>query len=132
MWAFLIISVVLILGFGLIGNVAPLDYFGLAGTLGTIPIIVTYMLTNLALPVYVFRHRRDELNIIRHVILPLVGTVVMALPLWGLVEPGQPWPLNIFPWIALGVLVLAIVYGVIIARRSPELAHRIGSYVADQ
>jgi amino acid transporter len=132
MWAFLIISIGLILGFGLIGNVAPLSYFGLAGTLGTIPIIVTYMLTNLALPVYVYRHRRDELNVVRHFILPLVGTAVMALPLWGLVEPGQPWPFNIFPWVALGVLVLAIVYGVIIARRSPGLAHRIGSYVADQ
>lgn len=132
MWAFLIIAVCLILGFGLLDGVAPLDYFGFAGTLGAIPIIITYMLTNLALPVYVFRHRTGELNVLRHVVLPLAGTLVMIFPLWGLVEPGQPWPFNIFPWISLGVLALALVYGVIVARVSPGLAQRVGSYVADQ
>jgi hypothetical protein len=86
----------------------------------------------LALPVYVLRHRRDELNIFRHIVLPLVGTLVMIFPLWGLIEPGQSWPFNIFPWVALGVLVLALIYGAIIARISPELAKRVGSYVADQ
>jgi amino acid transporter len=132
MWVFLIIAVTLILGFGLLGGVAPLNYFGFAGTLGTIPIILTYMLTNLALPVYVIRYHRSKLHIVRHILMPIVGTLVMLFPLWGLVQPGQPWPFNVFPWIALGVLVLSIIYGVVIARLSPGLAHRIGAYVADQ
>jgi amino acid transporter len=132
MWAFLIIAVALILGFSLLGGVAPLNYFGFAGTLGTIPIILTYMLTNLALPVYVIRYHRSELDIVRHILMPIVGTLVMLFPLWGLVQPGQSWPFNVFPWIALGVLALSVIYGVAIARLSPGLAHRIGAYVADQ
>jgi amino acid transporter len=132
MWVFLIIAVALILGFGLLGGVAPMNYFGFAGTLGTIPIILTYMLTNLALPVYVIRYHRSELDIFRHIMTPIAGTLVMLFPLWGLVQPGQAWPFNVFPWIALGVLVLSIIYGVVIARLSPGLAHRIGAYVADQ
>ena len=59
LWVFLLIAVALILGFGLLGGVTPMDYFGYAGTLGTIPIILVYMLTNLALPVYVVRYHRD-------------------------------------------------------------------------
>jgi amino acid transporter len=132
MWVFLFIAVALILGFGLLGGIAPMDYFGFAGTLGTIPIILTYMLTNLALPVYVIRHHRSELDIIRHILLPVAGTLVMLFPLWGLIQPGQAWPFNLFPWIALGVLVLSVIYGIVIARLSPGLAHRIGAYVADQ
>ena len=132
MWVFLFIAVALILGFGLLGGVAPMDYFGFAGTLGTIPIILTYMLTNLALPVYVIRHHRSELNIIRHILLPVAGTLVMLFPLWGLIQPGQTWPFNVFPWIALGVLALSVIYGIVIARLSPGLAHSIGAYVADQ
>ncbi len=132
MWVFLIIAVALILGFGLLGGVAPMDYFGFAGTLGTIPIILTYMLTNLALPVYVIRYHRSELDIIRHILLPVAGTLVMLFPLWGLIQPGQTWPFNVFPWIALGVLVLSVIYGIVIARLSPGLTHRIGAYVADQ
>jgi amino acid transporter len=132
MWVFLIIAVVLILGFCLLGGVAPLDYFGFAGTLGTIPMILTYMLTNLALPVYVIRYHRSELDILRHILLPVAGTLVMLIPLWGLIEPGQPWPLNVFPWIVLAVLALSVIYGIVIARVSPGLAARIGAYVADQ
>ena len=132
MWVFLFIAVALILGFTWIGKIAPMDYFGFAGTLGTIPIILTYMLTNLALPVYVIRHHRSELRIFRHVLLPVAGTLVMLFPLWGLIQPGQSYPFNIFPLIALVVLVLSLLYGVVIARLSPGLAHRIGAYVADQ
>jgi amino acid transporter len=132
MWIFLIVSVVLVLGLCLIGGVAPLNYFGYAGTLGAIPIILTYMLTNLALPVYVVRYHRAELNIFRHFVLPIAGTLVMLFPLWGLVEPGQARPFNFFPWIALGVLVLSVIYGIVIARLSPGLAGRIGAYVVDE
>jgi amino acid transporter len=132
MWVFLITAVALILGFCLIGGVAPLDYFSYAGTLGTIPIILTYMLTNLALPVYVLRFQRDQLDVIRHILLPIVGTVVMLFPLWGLVQPGQARPFNYFAWIALGVLALSLIYGIVIARLYPDLAQRIGAYVADQ
>jgi len=131
MWVFLIIAVALILGFGLLGGVAPMDYFGFAGTLGTIAIIFAYILTNLALPVYVIRYHRNELDIIRHILLPVAGTLVMLFPLWGLIQPGQAWPFNVFPWIALGALALSVIYGVVIARLSPGLAHRIGAYVAD-
>jgi amino acid transporter len=122
----------LILGFDFLVGVSPLNYFGFAGTLGTIPIIITYMLTNLALPVYVIRHHRSELDVLRHILLPVTGTLVMLVPLWGLVQPGQPWPYNVFPWAACGVLALSMFYGILIARRSPGLAARIGAYVADQ
>jgi len=132
LWVFLVIAVALILGFGLLGGVAPMDYFGFAGTLGTIPIILTYMLTNLALPVYVIRYHRRELSITRHILLPITGALIMLLPLWGLIQPGQPWPFNIFPWIVLGALVVSVIYGVVLARISPGLASRIGVYVADQ
>jgi amino acid transporter len=98
-WAFLLAQVALVLGFGLLAGVEPLDYFAFAGTLGTIPMILTYMLTNLALPVYVIRYQRADLDLTRHLILPIVGTPIMLLPLWGLVQPDQSWPLNSFPWI---------------------------------
>jgi amino acid transporter len=132
MWVFLCLSVALILGFGLFGGVAPMEYFGFAGTLGMIPVILTYMLTNLALPVYIVRYQRDKLDIVRHIVMPIVGTLVMLFPLWGFIQPGQAWPFNVLPWIVLGALVLSLIYGVVIARLSPGLAHRIGAYVADQ
>jgi hypothetical protein len=65
-------------------------------------------------------------------VLPVAGTLVMLFPLWGLIEPRQPWPYNLLPWAALGVLALSVVYGLVIGRMSPGLEGRIGAYVADQ
>jgi amino acid transporter len=132
MWAFLVIALALVLGFGLLDHVPPLEYFGFVGTLGAIPIIVTYLFTNLALPIYVLKHKRSELKVLPHIVLPLLGTLALLLPLWGLIQPGQAWPFSTFPWVALGALVVAGGYGAVLARRSPGLAHRIGAYVADE
>jgi amino acid transporter len=110
-WALLALAVTLFLGFGWFGKVAPLSYFGSATALGTIPILMTYMFTNLALPVYVLRQRRKDLDVLRHVLMPIAGTVVMLFPVWGLIQPGQRWPYDVFPWIAFGVLIVSGLYG---------------------
>lgn len=131
MWFFLLVSLALVLFFGWYRHVTPVDYFGFAGTLGTIPLILVYMATSLALPFFVMRHHRDELNVFKHVILPVLGVVFMLLPLWGLVQPGQDYPFSIFPYVALAALAVSAVYGVLLARSNPKLAERVGAYVAD-
>jgi amino acid transporter len=131
-WVFLICAVGLVLGFSVVGGVAPRDYFGFAGTLGAIPILLIYMASNVALPVFLWRFHRSKLRVFRHVVVPLLGTLIMALPLWSLLRTGQPWPFNVFPWVVAGVLGLSVVYGVVVARWSPSLMQRVGAYVVDQ
>ena len=129
LWAFIGVALTIVLVFG--RHIAPVDLFGDVGTLGTIPVIVTYLVTNLALPVYVLKHARGEFGVVRHLILPLLGAVMLVLPLWGLIEPGHPAPFNLFPYAAGALLFCSALYGVLLAWRSPELMARIGSYVAD-
>ncbi len=129
MWGFVLASFTIVVVFG--WNVKPVDLFGDTGALGTIPIIITYLVTNLALPVYMIRYHRDDFKLAKHALLPAIGTVLMLFPLWGLVQPGQPAPISYFPWIALAVLAFSIVYGVILERSDPDLVQKIGSYVAD-
>ncbi|MDE2005184.1 MAG: APC family permease [Rhodospirillales bacterium] len=130
-WAFLVIALASVFIFGWGRGISAADYFGDAGTLGTIPVILVYMGTNLALPVFMLRHHREAFHPVRHLIVPVLGTLFMLLPLWGLVQPGQDWPFSIFPYVALVVLAIAAVYGATLARRMPELASRIGAYMAD-
>jgi amino acid transporter len=132
MWAYIIMALLIVLVFGTAYAIDPVTLFGDTGTLGTIPVIVTYLLTNLALPVYMLRHHRADFSAVRHLIIPLLGTLFMLFPLWGLVEPGQPYPFNIYPYLALGLLIISLIYGFILAKRDPDLVQRIGSYVADE
>ena len=132
MWVYILAALAIVLVFGYIYDIDPVTLFGDTGTLGTIPVVVTYMLTNLALPIYMFRYHREDFSAVRHLIVPLVGTGLMLFPLLGLVEPGQPYPFSLYPKLVVGLFVVSLVYGAILAKRNPELVQRIGSYVADE
>ncbi len=132
MWTYVVIALLIVLVFGTAYAIDPVTLFGDTGTMGTIPVVITYLLTNLALPVYMLRHHKAEFGVVRHLIVPVLGTVLMLFPLWGLVQPGQPYPFNLYPYLTLGLFVLSLVYGAILAKRDPELVQRLGSYVADE
>jgi amino acid transporter len=112
-------------------NTDPVVFFGEIATLGTILIAFTYLVANLALPVYFRRFHRERFNPLAHLVLPLLGAAAIGYPLEQLVKPGQPAPFNRYPLIALGVLVVALIYGAIVYRRDPSLGQRVGSIVAD-
>jgi len=106
-------------------------FFGEIATLGTILVALTYLAANLALPVYWRRYHPDQVHPVTHVILPLLGAVAIGYPLYELVKPGQPAPFNSYVWIALGIVVVALIWGFLVYRRDPELGERVGSIVAD-
>ena len=113
-------------------TVDPVTFFGEIATLGTILVALTYLISNLALPVYYRRYHPDQFSLVRHLILPILGVLAIGFPLWGLVQPGQPAPFNLFPWISLAIIVLSLIYAAIMSRRDPTLGDRVGSIVADR
>jgi amino acid transporter len=130
MWLFILSALAITLVFGWKRD--PVTLFGDTGSLGTIPILIVYLVTTVALPVYILRFHNSEFDFLKHGIIPLLGVILTLFPLWGLVQPGQPAPFNLFPAMTGAGLVLSILYGIILARRSPDLVKSIGSYVADE
>ncbi len=113
-------------------TVLPVTFFGEIATLGTILVSLVYLVSNLALPLYYRRYHRDQFSLVKHLILPFLGVLAIGFPLWALVQPNQPAPYNLFPWIGLGIVILALIYAVILSRRDPTLGDRVGSIVADR
>jgi amino acid transporter len=113
-------------------NVDPVTFFGYIGTLGTILVSLVYLVSNLALPFYYRRYHPDQFSVVKHLILPILGVLAIGFPLWGLVQPNQPAPFNLFPWISLAVIVLSVIYAAILSQRDPTLGDRVGSIVADR
>ena len=113
-------------------NVEPVTFFGYIGTLGTILVSLVYLVSNLALPFYYRRYHPDQFSPVKHLILPILGVLAIGFPLWGLVQPNQPAPFNLFPWISLAVIVLSVIYATILSQRDPTLGDRVGSIVADR
>jgi amino acid transporter len=113
-------------------SLSALNFFFESSTMGTLLILVVYFAANLALPFYYRKYRPQEFNFVKHLILPVLGMVAIAVPVYYLCKPGQPTPYNWFPYAALGVLVVSIIYAALLVRRDPGLADRVGSIVADE
>jgi amino acid transporter len=110
----------------------PMAFFAESSTLGTILVLVVYLLSNLALPVYYRTYRPEEFNVVRHGVLPILGAAAIVVPLYYLSLPGQPTPYNWFPWVALVIVICAVIYAIYLARKDPTLGDRVGSIVADE
>jgi amino acid transporter len=110
----------------------PLNFFDESGTMGTILILVVYFLANLALPFYYRKYRPEEFSVIKHLVLPVLGMIAIAIPVYYLAKPGQPAPYNWFPYAALGIVVVSVIYALVLVRRDPGIGERVGSIVADE
>jgi amino acid transporter len=113
-------------------SLSALNFFFESSTMGTILILVVYFLANLALPFYYRKYRPNEFSIIKHIVLPVLGMVAIAVPIYYLCKPPQPQPYDWFPFAALGVIVVSVIYSVWLVRRDPAIGDRVGSIVADE
>lgn len=75
--------------------------------MGTIVILIVYLLTSISLPVFMWRRHRPMFSSVRHVVMPALGSAVLIVPFVELCEPGQPSPYNAFPYLALGLVAVA-------------------------
>jgi amino acid transporter len=138
-FAFIAIATVIILVWALLhlvggdsGSMSALNFFVESSTMGTILILVVYFLSNLALPFYYRRYRPQEFSVLKHAVLPVLGMIAIAVPVYYLVKPGQASPYDWFPYAALGVIVVSVGYAIWLSRRDPGLGDRVGSIVADE
>jgi amino acid transporter len=135
---FVVVSMLIIGGWGLghlaghsSGSMDAVNFFAESSTMGTILVLLVYLASNLALPFYYRRYLPEQFHLVKHAVLPLLGAAMIVVPLYYLAKPGQAAPYNWYPYIALGCLVLSVLYAVFLVRRDPTLGERVGSIVAD-
>ena len=110
-----------------------LNFFFESSTMGTILILFVYFTANVALPFYYRKYRPAEFSLVKHVVLPFLGMVAIAVPIYYLFNPSPPiQPYDWFPWVAVGLIVVSILYSIWLVRRDPGLGDRVGSIIADE
>ena len=102
------------------GSMNPVGLYAECSTMATIVILFVYLLTMLALPVFMWRRHRDSFSPIRHVAIPALGSITLIVPFVELCQPGQPAPYNAFPFIALALVVAAAATACLIVHRHPR------------
>ena len=110
------------------GSMYPINFFVESSTLGTILLLVVYFLSNLALPFYYRKFPPEQFNAVKHLILPVLGMVAIAVPVYYLSRPGQSAPYNWFPYAALAMVIISVVYAFVLNGRDPSLGDRVGDH----
>ena len=114
------------------GSMSALNMFVESSTFGTILLLLVYGLSNLALPFYYKKNHPTLYNPWRHAVLPVFGIAWILVPLYYLAKPGQPAPFSWFPYMALGVVIVAFIYATFLVQRDPNIGDRVGSIIADE
>ncbi|BCL77835.1 amino acid permease [Ktedonobacteria bacterium brp13] len=89
----------------------PINAFGFLGTLDALFILLIYILVNVSCILFFLHQRREQFRWLRHMVIPVVSTVLMVgIFLASAISPG-PAPLSYTPfvvilWVALGAGVL--------------------------
>ncbi|MBA2284755.1 MAG: APC family permease [Ktedonobacteraceae bacterium] len=127
--AYMAFALVLALIGGLLWT--PLGAYGFFGTVLGLGLVIIYILVNLALIVFYWRDYRTEFSVVRHAIFPIVASLLLLLPIYGLVWPVPAYPNNLVPYIVLAWLILGVLYLVVIARRRPQVIEAMGRVMVD-
>jgi hypothetical protein len=127
---FAIVSTIIVglLSGGLGNPTAGFDVYGYFGFALTLAILPVYALANLAVVVY-FR-KRPDFNVVKHLLLPVLGAALMIALLVGQIIENQVAPYDWMPWAIVGWLVVVIIGAVWLSRTRPEVLVRAGSIMA--
>jgi amino acid transporter len=122
----------------LLGIVLPIaigvaNVYNLTGTWFTFALAPVYAAANVGLFVYYRRNHPADFHWFKHALVPLIGTLALALVVYESVNPLPAWPIKLAPfivlgWLGVGVLVLVVMLA---SGRESWLA-RAGDAVAER
>jgi amino acid transporter len=107
---------------------APTAYtieFGYLAGIGAIAIEVIYVFVSVAAMWWFYRELKQEYNVFKHLIVPLVAVVGAGAALYGSILP-QPGLLATMPYVALAWIVFGLLYIVFLRSTKPGLVAQIG------
>jgi len=123
----IVVAILVLIGGWLYGP--GLSTYGSFGYLAGLTVIPIYLTVALALPFFMYRKHRDEFNVVKHAVIPLVGFCVYLGPLITSLRPFPPAPLGPLAFVALGWLVVGILGMVWLRSRDPGRLERVGRAV---
>lgn len=94
----------------------------LLSTWGILGLIIMYLVANVALIVEWVRFRRRGIarNFWLWVVTPVIGILVLAIPVYGDLRPGQPSPYSALPWLTIALIAVGVIYALVLGRVRPQ------------
>ena len=120
------LAVTVAITFGLGAAMGPLGVYAFMGTILGLGIILIYIAMSVALVRYAWTHERARFSPFRHAVVPILSSVLLLLPIYGLLWPRPDWPYNLVPYIVAAWIIGGFVFFRWLATRAPERLQGMG------
>ena len=104
----------------------PMSAFGNIGYLSSLGMLPVFIMTNLALIVFMRRQYPNEFSPILHGLFPIASILIFVAAIWLSIDPWPAAPLNTFPFIVLAVIVLAVFWSMVLKSSNSPVLKRLG------
>ncbi len=104
----------------LLGLILPIfigvaNVYNVTGTWFTFALAFVYIVANVGLYLFYKREHPDDFSVLKHIVIPAIGTLALLVVVYYSVNPLPAWPVGIAPfivlaWLAIGVVVVFTVY----------------------
>jgi amino acid transporter len=108
----------------------PTGAYGFTGAIGTVAIVIVYLASNVAHIRYFWK--LGERRLFVHVVVPVLGVIALAYPLYSVSKPGQAYPYNYVPWVVLAWIVLGAALYAYYRAKSPVKIAALGNFLAEE
>lgn len=136
-WVGILFALVItfILGVTLGRNLGAFGFFAFTATIGSLGVLLAYILVALSWIVFALRTLRQERNafaLVCDILLPLIAIAVCGATIYSTLIPVPPAPLNLAPYIAGGWLVLGTILVVVLWLTTPAKVGQFGKHLVDE
>jgi amino acid transporter len=104
----------------------PMAAFGNLGYLSSLGILPIFIVTNIALPVFIRKRHPQEFSVILHAVFPALSSITFMAAIWLNINPWPASPLDVMPGIIIAVVVISAVWGSILKSRGSQTLDRLG------
>jgi amino acid transporter len=125
------LALTVLITFGLGAAMGPLGVYAFMGTILGLGIILIYIAMSLGLVRYAWTQERGSFSPFRHALVPIVSSLLLLLPIYGLLWPRPAWPYNLVPYIVVAWILGGALYFRRMAARTPERLEGMGRVWAD-
>jgi amino acid transporter len=98
----------LVVGLPLGFIMTPIKAFGFLGSLDALFVLIIYALVCIASITFFWRKRRAHFSVLRHGVIPVLGTLLIAAIFVALAIIPAPPPLDLIPYVLGGWVLLGI------------------------
>lgn len=125
------LALTVLITFGLGAAMGPLGVYAFMGAVLGLGIILIYIAMSLGLVRYAWTHERATFSPFRHAVVPIVSSLLLLLPIYGLLWPRPDWPYNLVPYIVVAWIAGGVLFFRWMASNTPERLEGMGRVWAD-